>query len=179
MSRSRMMQSRAPVEEAKSEPPPVPTGIQQLLGLASLDPAFRQKLLDSPDEVAAVAGVKLTGSERAILAAIPAAQLQAMAEQMPLPPSPRRDFLRKSAATAVVLLGGAAMAEGLSACEKSRDPDAPQRPSRREMETDGGAKPDLPDDPKAEHDAGAPEPPPRPDHRVMETEGGAAPDEPE
>lgn len=164
-------------EGASGELPPVPTGIQKLLRLASLDEAFRKQLVDHRDKLAAAAGVQLTASERAMLAAIPAAQLSAMAEKMPLPPAPRRDFLRQSAATAVVLLGGAALGESLSACKKGHDPDAPERPRRREMEADGGAAPDLPAEPP-EEDAGEPEPP-RPDHREMESEGGAAPDEPE
>ncbi len=164
--------------EASGGLPAVPSGIQRLLRLASVDAGFRRELVARRGEVADAAEVPLTSSERSILAAIGDSQLLEMTEKMPPPPNPRRDFLRQTAATAVVLLGGAAIAEG-SGCKPSTEPtipttaeadagapeDPPQRPHKREMDTDGGAEPDMP--------------PERPDKREMETEGGAAPDEPE
>lgn len=119
---------------------PVPTGLQSLLRLAALDPAFCEELIRQRVEAASAAGVDLTPSEQAILAAIPAEQIEQMAAQMPPPPEPRRDFLRKTAATAVVLLGGAV----LSDCESCQRPGQP----------DGGAAPDEPPPPPR---------PPRPD----------------
>jgi hypothetical protein len=134
---------------AAAEVPPVPTGIQRLLRLASVDDAFRGELLARRGGIAGVAKVELTASESAILHAIPAAQLEAMIASLPPPADDRRSFLRQTAATAVMLLGGAALS---SSC---RDAD---------VRTVGGAAPDVP--------------PPRPRQNLMQDEGGAAPDRP-
>ena len=150
-----------PPEEG-AEPPPVPTGIQRLLRLASVDAAFRRELVARPAALAVTAGVDLTASEQAVLEAIDSGQLDEMARNMPPPPPQRRDFLRHTAATAVVLLGGAALSGAMQACCPGED--TPQRVLRREMQEDGGASPE--------------EPPERPESRLMETEGGAEPDEP-
>jgi hypothetical protein len=141
--------------EAGAALPPVPTGIQRLLRLASVDPAFRAELLARRDEVAAVAAVELTASERAIVRAAPEAQLAAMIATLPPPASDRREFLREAAASAVVLLGGAALG---GACDRA---------TRRDAAVTGGAAPDVPRPPE----------PPRPDHR-LQAPGGAAPDVP-
>ncbi len=155
MSRTRMMNASPASDEEPASPRttivggqpqehpgtvPVPTGIQVLLRLAALDPAFRRQLTERRGDVAQAAGVDLTPSERAILAAIPAAQLEQVAASMPPPPPPRREFLRKTAATAVVLLGGAAMAEPLAGCIGECVP----RSDRTQMPLTGGAAPDLP-----------------------------------
>lgn len=182
MSRSRMMKDDDPTEGQTPSPrttivggrppeegaslPPVPTGIQRLLRLASIDEKFRRQLMARRAAVAEAADVTLTPSEAAVLAAIPARQIEQMAAQMPPPAPPRREFLRQTAATAVVLLGGAALGEALTGCKKKTPEtnlETPDRPDHREMDTEGGAAPD--------------EPPPRPDHR-MEAPGGAAPDLP-
>ena len=87
--------------------PPVPTGIQKLLRLAEVDAGFRRELLARRAGIASAAGVALTASEAAILDAVPAAQLEAMVGHLPPPPASRRTFLRQTASTAVMLLGGA------------------------------------------------------------------------
>lgn len=153
---------RPPGDDA--ELPPVPTGIQRLLRLASVDDDFRRELVARPAALATTAGVDLTASERAVLEAIDARQLDEMARNMPPPPAPRRDFLRQTAATAVVLLGGAALSGTIQACCPGLGEDSPPRALRRDMQEDGGASPE--------------EPPERPESRLMETEGGAEPDEP-
>lgn len=127
MGRSRMFGSDDPADVGTPSPrttivggrpperraglPAVPTGIQQLLRLASVDPAFRARLVERRGDVAAAAGVILTANEAAVLAAIPAVQLEAMAAHLPPPAPPRRDLLRRTAATAVVLLGGAVLSD--------------------------------------------------------------------
>jgi hypothetical protein len=166
--------------ERRTDLPPVPVGLQRLLRLASVDAAFRRTLVARRAAVAEAAGVRLTPSETAVLAAIPAGQLERMAERMPPPPAARRDFLRRTAATAVVLLGGAVLS-GNPACTPQRtgvaetspapspaaDADgeeaAPPRPGHREMDEEGGMSPgeDLP---------------PRPNYREMEVDGGISPD---
>jgi len=150
--------------EDGAAPPAVPTGMQTLLRLASVDASFRSELLERRATIAEAAGVALTPSEQRILAAIPAAQLGAMIDHLPAPSSPRRDFLRQTAATAVVLLGGAALEGSLSGCSKTPEPsplpvEPPPNPTRY-----AAPPPD--------------EPPPRPDHNEMQTEGGAAPEPP-
>jgi hypothetical protein len=154
--------------EQDREGPPVPTGIQRLLRLAAVDADFRDRLVAQRDAVAEAAGIALSASERAMLRAIPAAQLAGMAAQLPEPPSARRDFLRKTAATAVVLLGGAALSDcSGDGCGQAggAGEDPPDRPRHKPMETEGGAAPHEPE-------------PERKREREMIRVGGAAPDEP-
>ena len=178
--------------------PRVPTGIQRLLRYAAIDEAFRDELVQRRAEMAPVAGVELTRSEEAILAAVPERQLIDMIAAMPPPQAARREFLVQGAASAVLLLGGAAFVGSLTeGCTPSSGvgEDDPQRPDNREMETTGGAAPHMPEEPQPERpdinemhtEGGAaphmPEeleepPPPRPDVREMESDGGAAPDMP-
>ena len=175
--------------ENRSDLPPVPTGIQRLLRLAREDARFRTLFLTQRGEVAAAADIELTASENAILAAVPVRQLEAMIDRVP-PPSPdRREFLRQSAASAVVLLGGATLAEAVSGCGKQQtatpgpastttpapgpfaEPppeEEPHRPDHNDMQSEGGAAPDEPPEPE-------PPPPPRPDHNHM-APGGSRPD---
>ena len=195
---------KPPASSSDSQPglPPVPTGIQRLLRLASLNESFLRELVARRGDVAPVAGVPLTPSEAAVLAAIPEPQLLEMARQMPPPLAPRREFLRQTAATAVVLLGGAALAEGATGCNETsskdpvepkrksqgKDPDQPTRTTRRETDLTGGAAPDEPPErPDASASASTigaegpppppPPPPPRPDYR-LQAPGGANPDMP-
>ncbi len=159
--------------------PPVPNGLQPLLRLAAVDDGFAAELVTRRSALAEQAGVALTANERAILDAVPAAQLTAMAHNLPPPAPDRRDFLRETARTAVVALGGVVLASASAACPVTRGitPDEPPPPTR-------GISPDVPP-PRPRFDEPAPPtghapdvPPPRPDEREMNTEGGAAPDEP-
>jgi len=133
--------------------PPVPTGIQRLLRLASVDEDFRRELAARPVELASTAGVELNASERAVLEAMPGDRLAEMARKMPPPPSLRRGLLRQTAATAVVLLGGAALSGTMPACNPGEElgEEPPTRAEVREMQGEGGAAPE--------------EPPPRPEER--------------
>lgn len=108
--RTTIVGGRPPEDDA--ELPPVPTGLQRLLRLASVDEEFRRELLERRAGMAEVAGIELSASERAILGVVPAQQLAAMAANLPPPSADRRDFLRQSARAAVLLLGGAALAGG-------------------------------------------------------------------
>lgn len=185
--------------------PPVPTGIQSLMRLASVDPKFRRRLLERRGEVAPAAKVALNSTERSILAAIPAAQLEQMIDFLPPPPAGRHAFLRQTAATAVVLLGGAVLADctGCKQTSTAADQppaivqdaaagpaDAPPMPPLADAYAEpppirpdemppppGGIPPDLPP-PLPPPDAGVDDAPARPEHNLMESEGGAAPDEP-
>jgi len=179
MTRVRMMTNDEPAEAEAPSPrttivggqpeknlgplPPVPTGVQTLLRMAALDATFLDTLVEQRADVAEAAGVQLTRSEAAMLAAIPEVQLRQFARTMPPPDPKRRDVLRQTAASAVVLLGGAAMAETLTGCC-----DAVDRVTNMGMATGGGAAPDWPEEDTTD----------RPDHMEYET-GGAAPDWPD
>jgi hypothetical protein len=91
--------------------PPVPTGLQTLVRMAALDAAFLDQLLDRRADAAAAAGIELSPSERAILAALPREQLIGMARSVPAPPPDRRQFLAGAAAAAAALLLGSACGE--------------------------------------------------------------------
>jgi hypothetical protein len=135
-----------------TEVPAVPTGLQRLLRLAAVDAGFARELLARRAAVADAAGVGLTPGERAVLQSVPAAQLEVMVRTLPPPPVARRDFLRRTAATAVVLLGGAALgtAAPAHAAPAYAAPGAPADPAERvarprhsEMQTKGGIDPDV------------------------------------
>jgi hypothetical protein len=171
--------------EQNTNPFPVPTGIQRLLRLAAVDPAFRQELISRRAGMAEPAGVTLTASEKAILDSIPAEQLAVMAESLPPEPEPRRDFLRKTAASAVVLLGGVALSSCDSCAGKGASPPASEQPPEREnkMYRTRGLQ-DIAPQERAEHNevpstGGArPDEPPQRPTQVPSPPGGARPDVP-
>ena len=148
--------------EARADLPPVPTGIQKLLRLASVDPSFREELLRRRSGLATVAGVTLTASEQAILGAIPAEQLDGMIGALPPPPESRRTFLRQTASTAVMLLGGAVLAECVG-CKGHRSDVPPERRDADADEADVSDAAASPTDSAAPPlDAGRAPPPPQP-----------------
>lgn len=101
-----------PPEGRRDASQTTPQGLERLLRLASVNPEFLAILVEKRSAVATAAGVKLSEGEEAILEAVPRRQLEAMVARMPGVPKKRHSFLRSTAATAVMLLGGAA----LSAC---------------------------------------------------------------
>lgn len=112
--------------------PAIPAGLQKLLRLASVDEPFREQLIRRRAAVAPAAGVQLTANEERILQSIPDGQIRVLAEGMPPPAPQRREFLRQSAATAVVLLGGAVLSQTLTGCRdteiQAADPAAQPEP---------------------------------------------------
>lgn len=115
--------------EAGAVLPPIPTGLQRLLRLASADAAFEAELVRRRADLAPAAGIELAASERAILAAASADQLRAMIASLPAPPMDRRAFLKEAAVAALAALAGTQLA----ACRK----EAPAQPP----EGDAGADP--------------------------------------
>lgn len=95
---------------------PIPTGIQSLVGMASVDEAFRNELVQRRSAIAAAAGVKLTATERAILDSIPGELLQELTEQMVLPPQPHFSLLRQVARSAVVALSAGLISQAAPGC---------------------------------------------------------------
>ncbi len=154
--------------EGRKDAPPVPTGMQKLLRLAAEDPSFRKLFVERRGQVADAAGVDLSASERAILASVPVRQLEAMIDRMPGVSGDRRGFLRQTAASAVILLGGATFGEAVSGCEKSPPAPSPHPPPPGSESPDDGRFAQPPPD----------VPPPRPDHNDMMRTGGAEPDLP-
>ena len=117
--------------------PPVPNGLQRLLCLAGEDIHFRAMLLEMRAGVASAVGVQLSSSEKAILAAVPSHQLETMVDHVRPSRAGRRVFLRESAASAAVLLGGLVLGEGTFGCDPVR--------RDRVLITDGAAS-DMPPD---------------------------------
>jgi hypothetical protein len=176
--------------------PPVPVGIQRLLRLASEDSRFRSLLVRQRSEVARAAGIELTRSEEAILAAVSARQLDAMIDKVPAPAPDRRDFFRQSAASAVVLLGGATLGLSASGCEERPmlvtgvRPDLPpervdaggaeekapeERPTPPASSDTPPERVEDPEHPKAIGGVLADEPPPRPERSDTIRLGGVSP----
>jgi hypothetical protein len=181
--RTTIVGGRPPEDGAKL--PPVPTGIQSLLRLASVDRGFLAELCAHRAEVAPPAGIDLTANERAILGAIPAKDLELMASQLPPPHPDRFAFLREIAAAAVVLLASATLgcqgsSPGCGHRHELTDPGA--RPTVREMESEGGITPHKPPTPstppEADQRSEIATPDVRPTVRETATKGGIRHDKP-
>ncbi len=117
---------------------PAPTGLLQLLLLATSDDRFRTELLARRSALASATDVSLGSSERAILDGVPETQLAAMIDRLPPPPADRRALLRKAAAAALGELPGSAYeacsekraAKPPGASPRTTRPAQPQPPSR-------------------------------------------------
>ncbi len=121
----------------------IPGGLQRLLRLAAADAGFRRALIEQRGDAAAAAGVELTSSERAILAAISGDQLAEMAAKLPQESVSRRAVsTHRVAASAALVLGGAGLAEGAAGCAPSTP--QPDRPQHNIMNVCGGTAPDIP-----------------------------------
>lgn len=201
MGRSRMFDDEAPEDtvnpsprttivggrppEDKTPTPPVPTGLQKLLRLASVDPGFAKELIEKRDATAGPANIELNDRERAMLRAVPGEQLAEMIANLPPPPEGRRDFLRQTAATAVVLLGGAVLSGCEGSCGKDAQAPAPpvaddQVPRPQEAPKTRGIRFDPPPEPAPPTAGIRPdEPPPQPPRpEEMHQTRGIRPDVP-
>ena len=83
-----------------------PQGIEVLIKKASVDPEFKALLLAERAEAAEAIGLGLEPAEAAMLAAVPAAQLEAIIGQTTVPQQHRRAFLGKAAAAMLAALAG-------------------------------------------------------------------------
>ena len=120
----------------------IPTGIQAMVSLASVDELFRDQLVRRRSAVAAAVGVWLTPSERAILDSIPEQLLRDLTERMAQPPQPRRSILRQIARTAVIALSAGLISQAAPGCatEEIDDP-AGERGEQVAVEAQPGASP--------------------------------------
>ncbi|MCE5276433.1 MAG: hypothetical protein ABFD92_19060 [Planctomycetaceae bacterium] len=83
----------------------IPRGIEVLVKKASVDPAFRKRLLEARAAAAGDIGLKLTETEAAMLAIIPQPQLEAIINNTRVDPSNIAAFLGKAAAAMLLALG--------------------------------------------------------------------------
>ncbi len=143
-----------------STTPPIPVGLEDLVGLAAASEDFAELLGARRDEAVAASGVDLAPTEAAVLGAVDdstlARMIQTCRAQQGAPA--RRVFLARASAAVLLLLG-------VAGCEKktnggSRQPGAAPEPSMSPPAMD---PPDLRQTPKPGPDAGVPlvrDPPP-------------------
>ncbi len=129
----------------------IPRGLERLLTLAGLSAEWREKVLLDPVGAAGEAEVELSASERAIIAAIPAAALAGMidgfARSQGLGASAGKLAAGAAAAAAVALLvtGSAAYGgESPSAKGGARADVPPIKPDKVGMPAPTGSRPDVP-----------------------------------
>jgi hypothetical protein len=91
----------------------VPKGVEVLVHKAAVDPVFRADLLARRAAAAEDIGLPLEATEAAMLAAVPAAQLETIIARTSVPEEHRRAFLGKAAAAMLAALG--AMGAGVAA----------------------------------------------------------------
>jgi hypothetical protein len=82
--------------------------IEVLLKKASVDPRFRERLLESPSAAAASLGLPLTPVEEAVLASVPRGELARMIERVRVPAEQRSVFRGVAAAAMLALVAGTA-----------------------------------------------------------------------
>lgn len=82
-----------------------PHGIEVLVKKASVDPAFRQKLLDNRAAAAHEIELELSAVETAMLNSVPRSQIEKIIENTTVPDEQRRAFLGKMGAVMVAVLG--------------------------------------------------------------------------
>jgi hypothetical protein len=118
--------------------PPVPVGIEELLGMAAVNADFARALRDDRGAAVRASGVALTSTEADILAAIDARTLTTMIGNVGggVPNRDRRAFLQRASAALLVLAGGGAVAAAAS-CGGERSP-------KYHNDVAGGARPDYP-----------------------------------
>ncbi len=81
-----------------------PVGVEKALYLAASDRGFKAKLIGRREEALGDQRLKLDESERALLLAVPAEQLQAMIDRIDPKAHSGRGFLRSVAACTAVLV---------------------------------------------------------------------------
>lgn len=91
----------------------IPQGVEVLVHKAAVDPAFRADLLERRAAAAEEIGLPLDATEAAMLAAVPAAQLETIIARTSVPEEHRRAFLGKAAAAMLAAIG--AMSGGVAA----------------------------------------------------------------
>lgn len=107
---------------------PIPRGIEVLVKKAAVDSAFCETLLRDRAAAATAIGLALDPAEAMMLAAVPAAQLEAIIAQINVPQEQRRTFLGHAAAAMVAIVAGTAVTTGCrQEIKKGIAPDKPRR----------------------------------------------------
>lgn len=157
----------------------IPAGIEQLLGMAAVDEAFAAELLKRREAVIESGDVQLAPTERALLASIDGAALEAMIAgvRKNLPDGERRAFLSMAANVALGLAASGAVASSLGGCidrcipTKGIQPDRP----KPQVPDSAGVRPDRPPQPDPQPAGIRPD---RPASQPIRGSGGARADRP-
>ncbi len=112
----------------------IPRGIEVLVKKASVDPEFRELLLEHRTRAAEEIGLGLSPAERTMLDAVPKSQIERIIENTSVPDEHRRVFLGKIGTAMVGLLG-----IGLVSCSTGIRPDLP---------VPHGTRPEMPREPQ-------------------------------
>jgi hypothetical protein len=104
----------------------IPRGIEVLVKKASIDPEFRQLLLDKRDAAAASIDLQLDPAEALMLRSAAADQLETIIAQTRVPTEHRRAFLGTAAAVMLAAIGVTAPGCGGSSVQGIRPEEPPQ-----------------------------------------------------
>jgi len=126
----------------------IPAGIEKILYVASIDAAFRAKLMEDRAGAIASRRIRLTPSESAVLESVPAATLGTMIDQIRPRMHGRRRFMRAVAVAAVTLATGTAAVACEEETVKGVTADVPEETQDVQAETEDvavtGIMPDVP-----------------------------------
>jgi len=157
---------------------PIPRGIEVLLKKAAVDPEFRKALLERRAAAATDIGLELVPAEAAMLAAVPAAQLEAIIERTSVAPQLRAAFLGRAAAVMLAALGAGTL--GCSSDDQTPPPHTkgtlPDRPPQAAPAQPGHKTASPSSAPAAAEPRPEPPPPPLPPTPPAPT--GIQPDRP-
>jgi len=119
----------------------VPRGVEVLIKKAAVDEAFRERLLSERAQAAALIGLKLAPAEEALLANIPAAQLEATIARTVVKPDLRRVFLAGAAAAMLAACAAASCGDpGPVPVSEGIRPDTPSPSPFHQESTAGDAQ---------------------------------------
>lgn len=106
----------------------IPRGIEVLVKKASVDPEFKEILLERRAGAAKEIGLVLEAAEVAMLNAVPAAQLEAIISKTTVSSKHRNVFLGRAAALMIVALGASAITPACGQESPVSDGIRPERP---------------------------------------------------
>jgi hypothetical protein len=126
----------------------IPQGLERLLTLAGISAEWRGKVLADPLGAAGEARIGLSKSERAILRATPRSALSAMADSFARKHggSPVIRYATGAVAAAALLATGIAYAADSPSAKGGARADEPEPKRPAGMETEGGIRPDIPEE---------------------------------
>jgi len=141
----------------------IPRGIEVLIKKASVDPEFKELLLEERAGAAKAIGLELDPSEVVMLNGVPEAQLEAIIARTTIAPKNKAAFLGRAAVIMLAALGvatapgcdGGRVTDGIrpddtrkeEQVERPAVPEAPEKPEP--PSTTKGIRPDRPDPPPA------------------------------